>query len=919
MNPAEYEFFEKEIRPLLAGNCYACHSEQNGLSKGGLTLDGKAGWQTGGDSGPALVPGDPDASLVIEAVRYENPDLQMPPSGKLTDGEIAALEQWVRMGAPDPRRGAAAREGEKPSHLEAGDHWAFQPVRDLEPPAAENVDWPLNDIDRFILAGLERAGLEPAAGADKRTLIRRAYFVLTGLPPSPESIEAFIQDDSPDAYETLIDGLLASPRFGERWGRHWLDVARYADSSGGGRAILFRQAWRYRDYVIESFNRDKPYDEFVREQIAGDLLPYQSADERAERITATGFLALGPINYELQDKEMLDLEVIDEQLDTLGKSLMGMTIGCARCHDHKFDPIPAEDYYALAAIFKNTQTLEHANVSNLIHRPLPAGGDREAVYAEIEALEGQLSDTGDEIRELENLLKPSLDDLPGFAVDNKDAELEGAWTSSKSSPQWLGTDYLHDGNANKGSMRAVYKATLPGPGVYEARLSYSPGGNRASNAPVTVEYPGGSKRVYVNQREEPPIDGVFVSLGRFELVRGGEARIVVSNEGTDGHVIADAVHWFPAGGEDEGNGGLERIARRIRELRRDEIALLGERRDALERRKDELTERVEYPRPEAMAVRDAEQISDFYVCVRGDIHNRGKDVARGFLRAVDFGGAPPIPEDNSGRLALAEWIVHPSNPLTARVMVNRIWLHVFGEGLSRTPDNFGRMGEPPSHPQLLDWLAARFVEGGWRVKPLIKTMMMSGTFRMGGAANDEALAADPDNRLLWRMAPRCLDAEAVRDAMLAVSGQLDLTMGGPAFPAGLRSEFAYEYQGNRRSVYMPVFRNAMHGLFEVFDAADPNRVSGRRNATTLPTQALYFMNGPMVRELAERAGGRIAPLGAESPGGGIDHAFELALGRPPLDAERKAARRYLESSGTGNPRAGLMHSLFSCIDFRYLY
>ena len=369
---AGMDFFEKKIRPVLVEHCYACHSVNSKKSKGGLSLDTRAGLLHGGDSGPALLPGMPDKSRLIKAVRYADPDLQMPPKGKLPAAVIADLEKWVAMGAPDPRTTDIAKSVPKEWDLAKNrDFWCFQPPRQRPPPPVQADSWPRGAIDRFILARLEKNGLKPAADADPATLIRRASFALTGLPPTLEQAERFLRDASPAAFARVVDDLLASPHFGERWGRHWLDVARFAESSGGGRSLLFNHAWRYRDYVIKSFNADKPYHRFVTEQIAGDLLPFATAAERTDNLVATNYLLLGPINYEEQDKPVLEMDVIDEQLDSLGNAFLGLTLGCARCHDHKFDPIPTGDYYALAGILKSTQALKHANVSQWTELPLP--------------------------------------------------------------------------------------------------------------------------------------------------------------------------------------------------------------------------------------------------------------------------------------------------------------------------------------------------------------------------------------------------------------------------------------------------------------------------------------------------------------------------------------------------------------------
>jgi hypothetical protein len=750
-SPAGVEFFEKKIRPVLVEHCYSCHSETANKTRGGLALDSRAGLERGGDSGPALVRGKPGDSLLIKAVRYTHPDLRMPPKGKLPHEVVADLEKWVALGAPDPRTGKVAVKG-GPDSWAARRSWAFRPRRRHLLPAVKDRAWASSAVDRFILARLEALGLRPAPPADRRTLIRRLSFDLIGLPPTPEEIDAFLEDRSPEAYAKVVDRLLASPHYGERWARHWLDIARYADSSGGGRSLLFKDAWRYRDYVIRAFNTDKPYDRFLVEQVAGDLLPGGTTQQRQEWLIATAYLLLGATNYERQDKPVLEMDMIDEQLDTLGKTFLGMTFGCARCHDHKFDAITQKDYYALAGVLKSTKTLVHANVSRWMERPLPLPAERELVFQKHENAARRLKERIRQVR----MLAPASNEVPAL-----EAELK--------------------------------------------------------------------------------------------------------------RLLAAA----PA-------------------------------------------------RPMAMAVAEGDKIEDCHLCIRGNFHNPGPTVPRGFPQALTPPGAAlAIAAHESGRRQLAAWLASPDNPLTARVMVNRVWHHLFGAGLVRTVDNFGNTGEKPSHPELLDHLAARFTEDGWSVKKLIRMLVLSRTYQMSSQdGSAEGRQQDPENRLLWRMNRRRLDAESIRDALLAVAGTLDRRAGGPSLGPGTVVERAYRFEDTRRSVYTPVLRNRLLELFEVFDFADPNVCMGRRNVSTVATQALYLMNSPFVLEQARHAAGRVLTLAGLDEAGRVDRAYRLALGRLPSERERRLALAFLQpAQGQAEQRAAweqLCQTLFACIDFRYV-
>ncbi|HUF74653.1 MAG TPA: DUF1549 domain-containing protein, partial [Longimicrobiales bacterium] len=627
----------------------------------------------------------------------------------------------------------------------------------------KDAEWPRGRIDRYILAALEAKACAPAPDADKSVLERRVTFDLTGLPPVPGEEDDLATDGSPDAFTRLVDRLLASPRFGERWGRHWLDVARYGESVGL-RGLIFTEAWRFRDYVIDAFNRDVPFTDFVEEQIAGDLLPHASLEERRRRLTATGFLALGNTNLEEQDKKLLDMDVVDEQLDTIGKAFLGQTIGCARCHDHKFDPISTREYYAMAGILRSTRTLIHANVSSWIDAPLPLESGAERPYAEHEAAVAALEAVVKAARMVAATIVAARD-LPGIVIDCAQARAVGEWKHSQQLKRYVGDGYLHDLDAGKGEKTLTFLLELPRAGRYEVRLAYIHGPDRAARVPVTVFHAGGETTVHVDQRESPPIDGHFASLGQFRFEQNGFAHILVSNEGTKGYVTADAVQLLPAEGLARATGTAPEPRAAAADLKTLEEKLKSLREGGPRR-------------PMYMTVKEGERIEDAPIHVRGSVHDLGPPVPRGFLSTLTRGPEPRIPAEESGRRELARWIVSHASHVTARVFVNRAWHWLMGAGIVRTTDNFGTMGELPSHPELLDDLALRFVEDGWSVKRLVREIVLSRTYALGTEPMDAGLASDPENRLRWRAQRRRLEAECIRDAVLSASGELRLEMGG---------------------------------------------------------------------------------------------------------------------------------------------
>jgi cytochrome c553 len=801
----QIEFFEKKIRPALVKHCYECHSTEGDKVKGGLLLDTRDAALLGGDSGPAVVPFKPEESLLLNAIHYEDGDLEMPPKYKLDDAVIADFEEWIAMGAPDPREkktgGKTPQDYTTTIDLEKGrEHWAYQNPKKPSVPAVADPSWTRNAIDAFIAAGHAATGVTPAPDADPRSLLRRLSFDLIGLPPAPEEVERFVaayNENADSAIGETVARLLASEQFGERWGRHWLDVARYAESSGKEVNATYPHAWRYRDYVIDSFNADKPFDRFLVEQIAGDLLPAENDAQRAEQLVATGFLAIGTKNLNEQNSRQFRFDLVDEQIDTMSQAFLATTAACARCHDHKFDPIPMSDYYALAGIFLSSETL----------------------YG---------TPNGQQSRRATDLV-----DLPA---------------SVKS---------------------------LPGLSLGEL---------------IDLEY----QRDVLNETAEDLQE------------QAAEAR---------------------RNGDDDAQRFVAGILGTRTQIGLVESKLLDYTADGT-------------PRRLAMGVRESGEPFDSQILIRGEEENATDErVPRGFLQVVKTVDQRPVPADQSGRLQLAEWMASPANPLTARVLANRVWLWLFGEGLVSSVDNFGSTGEKPSHPELLDHLAIRLVELDWSVKDLVREITASRTYRMAATFDATDYEKDPENRSLWRARPRRLDAESLRDATLAVSGQIDLARpdgsvvatAGSGFVGRNLPETIFETESPHRSVYLPIVRGAVPESLALFDFSDPSLTSGKREITTVPSQALYLMNSPFLLE----AGDAFARLLYNDRGlRGPDlarEAFYRAFSRPPTEAEGAEAKAFIEeflaaakSQGMPDEEARLLaltsfcQSLLSSAEFRYL-
>ncbi len=908
------EFFEKKIRPVLVEHCFKCHSadaEKEKKLKGGLLLDSHEGVTKGGDSGPMIVTKKAAESLLLKSLKYEG-DLKMPPKQKLPESVVADFEKWIGMGLPGLPKAGVVKKSTAMSLEEGRKFWAYKPVENPPVPQTKS-QWGQSNLDKFILAQLESKNLSPAKPTDKSTLIRRVYFDLVGYPPTPAQVDAFVSDPDPKAFEKLVDDLLASPQFGERWGRHWLDIARYAESVTL-RGFIFKQSWRYRDYVIESFNKDIPFDRMIREQIAGDLLEAKDNMERQRNLIATAFLVMGNTNFEEQDKKQLRMDFVDEQLDVITKGFLAQTVTCARCHDHKFDPIPTKDYYALAGILRNARTMDHSNVSNWIEVSLPMEAEKEALLKKHEA----------EVARLQGLIaaekkKPdpkalgvvAIKDVAGIVVDDSQAKKVGDWMDSTASKIYIGEGYTHDKSEGKGDKTLTFQPENVPAGKYEVRLAYSPGMSRSDAVPVTVHSADGEKTVMVNMKENPSIQGRFVTLGEYKFEKNGQCYVVISNEGTKGHVTADAIVFISVDKEEA--APKEKPPVKKDNPKKDDS-------DTLKKLETELKTLVDKgpKRAKTMGVIEEKQIEDTKVHVRGNVHNLGELAPRGFLQVTNP-KAISIPKNQSGRKELAEWIASAENPLTARVYANRVWHWLFGEGLVRTMDNFGTTGEKPSHPELLDYLATQFVKEGWSTKKLVRTIVLSQTYQQSSEGDKATLTADPENKLFGRTNRRRLEAECIRDAMLTISGKLDPTTGGPSYAENLGSDYAHKTVSMRRSIYLPMFRNSMPEFLEAFDAADPSTVTGKRNVSTVAQQALFLMNNPFPIEQAKLTATKLLADDYKDDESRITGAYRLILGRTPTSGEIGVAKKFLaKEKDPKTAWTSLVHVLFATPDFRYV-
>ncbi len=912
------DFFESQIRPLLLEHCLECHANDTEAS-GGLLLDSRPNWERGGDSGDAIVPKDPAASLLMRAVLYDDPDLQMPPDGKLPAASIAALKTWIEQGAADPRSEVSVRSSNSKalSVDNAQEHWAYRPVARPQLPAGVSSQMA---IDRFIDEKLMAAGAQATPTVPRDQWLRRLTFDLHGLPPDPKLLETFASDNRPEAEARMVDQLLESPRFGETFARHWMDVARYAESVTL-RGFVLPEAWRYRDYLIEAFNDDRPFDQMIVEQVAGDLLESKDRQERTRQMVATSFLTFGNTNLEEQDKTQLEMDYIDEQLEVLGRAFLAQTIGCARCHDHKFDPIPTRDYYALAGIFRNTVAMEHENVSKWVEQPLPVEPQQEAMFEKLSADVKQLTQkiaalkkkTGGEVDSKKTV---DIGTLEGIVIDDVDTKLVGDWVDGTTVSGFVSGRYLHDRNKGKGEKSATFEPKNLPPGQYRVRMSYTPGPNRASNVKVVVFSADGEKTQHVNQQQTPE-DGIWITLGTYRFEKDGQSFVIVSNSDSDGHVIVDAIQFLPIGNENVVKLASDKPKEPQPQTPANENEIKSLEKD-LAKLKGTLD-----TRPRFMTVREQTPAKDIPIHIRGNVHSLGAVVPRGFLTALDLGNNSRVKfdEHSSGRLPLARWLSDNRNPLTARVYANRVWSWLIGQGLVTTTNNFGTTGGEPSHPELLDWLADELMRNGWSTKHLVRCIVLSNVYRRSMAdATSDAQRADPNNMLLWRGNLRRVSVEALRDAMLSASGELDETVGGSMIKPGVKEDYNYPHQSTRRSLYHPVLRNALPELFEAFDFADTSVSIGERARSTVAPQALIMMNHPWVVARAQ-ATAKWIEREFSSPELAVEHLHRVCFGRSATKEEMATCVAYLkDSQGKLDSKrvAALVQSLFASLDFRYL-
>jgi mono/diheme cytochrome c family protein len=820
------ELFETKVRPVLAKNCYACHTDSR---MGGLRLDSAAGMAKGGNSGPAIVPGKPDESLLVQAIRRTHERIKMPPSGKLPDADIAAIAEWITRGAAWPAPAVSSAVKSEPIAAEQRAFWSFQPVRKPAVPQVKNAKWARTAIDHFVLAKLEAQGLGPARAADRRILLRRATLDLTGLPPAPEEVDAFLADRSPDAFAKVVDRLLGSPRYGERWGRLWLDVARYSDERlNSTEADPIANAFRYRDWVIQAFNRDLPYDTFVKAQIAGDLMP---SEDPLEFRPGTGFYAMSP-------------EMQDDRVDATTRGFLGLTVACAQCHNHKFDPIPQSDFYSLQGVFASSQTKQFPLAAKDVVEKWD--GEKKALDKQEAALKTFLAEQSDQLGSIlaaqtarfllaSRELGPAAD-LDRETLDRWKKYLENAKKSHPFLNRWTELAARH---APREEMEAAARE-------FQAQVES------------------------VNEEKHRIEERNKIRLGlnpdRNAMSQADLESIIIDKYNLWHDVLEGVVHYTGT--------ALDRF-------------LSGEwKRRLLELRAgaDQLKKDLPPQYPFLQSLQDAANPHDIRVAIRGDVNNRG-ELAPRHLPSILCEGTPQPFAKGSGRLELAEGIASARNPLTARVIVNRIWLHHFGRGLVETPSNFGNMGARPSDPELLDYLAARFVELGWSIKALHREIMLSAVYGLSAekvAANE---AVDPDNRLQWRANWQRMDVETMRDSLLFVAGNLDLQAGGPPAP--------WNDQNRRRAVYGFVSRRKLDPLLALFDFPNPNSTSEQRTQTNVPLQRLFLMNSSFVEQQAAALAKRLTGEDAER----VRQAYRILYGRAPAAEEAQMGMAFAAKNG----------------------
>ena len=913
-------FFESKVRPLLVEHCYDCHSGPK--TKGGLSLETRAGWAKGGENGPAITPGKPDDSLVIQAVRYTDKDFAMPPEkkgGKLTAAEIAVLEEWVRMGAPDPRETVVKIAGMPAAEAKAW--WAFQPL----PAAAATPTTPAR-LDAFIDARLPAAGLQAAAAADKRTLIRRATFDLTGLPPAPEEVSAFAADPAPDAFAKVVERLLASPHYGEKWGRHWLDTVRYADSLDSrsyDKDGDILDAWRYRDWVVNAFNRDLPYDQFITHQLAGDVLAAREWD--AQKVVATGLYAIGNWGNGDADKEKLHTDMVDDQIDVTGRAFLGLTLACARCHDHKFDPLTTKDYYGLAGIFFSSRILENfaskGAGEKLMRIPLVSpqqAAERDQMRKRIAEIDADISSRLEPFTEVTRDVagKPGLiswkgrgADNPSLVINTTDAPV--AFSTIKLPARAIA---MHPGP--KVAATAVWRSPVAGSVKVSGKLQDADPNcgdgivwlvkhgekilrtaemNNATSAELEeisiVVKPGDLIQLNIRPRAEYTCDTTQIEFViRDEHGTKWDLREALVAGATQG--LNDV--WWLCSGEGSQLGKDNPQAKELAAERKQ----LDERLAQTDYAQGLLEGGI--PQTRYAGYHDAA------VHKRGRYDQLGDIVPRAFPALLTK--EQPVIREGSGRLELARWITSADNPLTARVMVNRIWQHHFGEGLVRTPNNFGKLGTPPTHPELLDVLAAEFIRSGWSVKQMHRLIMGTAAYQRSAAPVGQASQLDAENKLLSHQHRRRLTAEELRDSMLRVAGRLDESLGGKSAP---------EILAPRRTLYLTTIRSDRTGFQTLFDGADPTAIVEKRTEATVAPQALFLLNNPFTLAQAEGLSAAAAKAGAE-PHERVRWLWRRIFQREPVPEDAALAARALGDGTDAGRWTSFCQMLLCSNEFSYV-
>jgi mono/diheme cytochrome c family protein len=924
---SDAEFFESRIRPLLTSKCYACHTTSK---LGELRLDSREAALKGGKSGPAIVPGDPSASLLIRAVSHADEKLRMPfAGGKLSSREVADLTTWIQKGAQWPQAPISSGAGEAKSGFsitaEQRAFWSFQPLGRPAPPKTKDPSWAKTAVDRFILSQIESHKLTPVSPANKRDLLRRAHYDLTGLPPTPQQVDAFLADTSADAFANVVNRLLESPHYGERWGRHWLDVARYADGGGRDRRPVFIgygmardgyvNTWRYRDWVIDAFNRDMPYDLFVKAQIAADLLP----GDRSSLLPGLGFFGLGPwftgddvVFVEARANER------DDKIDALSRGFLGLTVTCARCHDHKYDPISQKDYYALAGIFSSSGYHEYNLAPD--HQVAAYRAHWKKIKDQQAAIEAYVRDCGFAVagslagqtshymlaarRALTASPKP--DEAQLAAEEQLDRESLIRWIKYLSDPSSREHPYLREwdrliaagGGADEEARRlamkfqallldviAGKKAILKG--NEEMTASYLPDPNEA-----TVRLPGDLMQFEFFQYKQLLVQKVMETHKHYVWLD-----VVQGEPGSPDYPRKEAIF--------ENTG--KKLLRFLSQEQRSKLDAMQAALAALEKAAP-----PEYPY--LMGLADNGKPENSKLHLRGNPHAPGEPVPRGFPAILAGTSGDPQPfSEGSGRLALAEAIVR--HPLTARVIANRVWLHHFGRGIVASPSNFGMMGDRPSHPELLDYLASRLIENNWSLKSLHREIMLSATYRLSTETREPHFTIDPGNALFWRANLRRLDAEALRDSLLFVSGSLDERLGGPAQDLSAAAN-------KKRTVYARVRRSGSDGVLALFDFPDPSVSGDQRAVTNVPLQGLFFLNSDMIWRQADRLAGRLGTEASEDAAR-IHSAYRLLYGRDASDGEVHRGLEFLNASSkdaTAKASAWQQytHVLLSSAEFLYV-